>query len=187
MRPGLYQVLDSLREIPALITGRRLDILASNRMARALHTDFDALPHREPNMARYVFLDPAVRKLYDDWSTAARTVVAILHVDAGRHPYDPQLAELIADLSLRDNDFRRWWTDHDVLKNTHGTRLYHHPVVGNLTLNFEIFSPAGDEDQSVVLHTAESGSPSEQGLHQLARWATEASSPLRRNSAALSS
>ena len=108
MRPGLYQVLDSLREIPALITGRRLDILASNRMARALHTDFDALPHREPNMARYVFLDPAVRKLYDDWSTAARTVVAILHVDAGRHPYDPQLAELIADLSLRDNDFRRF-------------------------------------------------------------------------------
>ena len=187
VRPGLYQVLDSLRDIPALITGRRLDILASNRMARALYTDFDALPHRERNMARYVFLDPAVRKLYDDWPTAARSVVAILRVDAGRHPHDPQLAELIADLSLRDDDFRRWWTDHDVLKNTHGTRLYHHPVVGNLTLNFEIFSPAGDEDQRVVLHTAEPGSPSEQGLHQLARQATEASSPLRRNSAALNS
>jgi hypothetical protein len=54
-------------------------------------------------------------------------------------------------------------------------------------LNFEIFSPAGDEDQRVVLHTAEPGSPSEQGLHQLARQATEASSPLRRNSAALNS
>ncbi|HEX9537625.1 MAG TPA: hypothetical protein VGA04_05555 [Streptosporangiaceae bacterium] len=54
-------------------------------------------------------------------------------------------------------------------------------------LNFEIFSPAGDEDQRVILHIAEPGSPSERGLHQLARWATEASSPLRRNSAALGS
>jgi len=181
VRPGLYQLLDSLGDIPALITGRRLDILAGNRMAHALHTDFDALPHRERNMARYLFLDPAARKLYHDWPTAARSLVAILHVDVGRHPHDPQLAELIGDLSRRDDDFRRWWTDHDVLNNSHGTRLYHHPVVGDLTLNFEIFSPAGDEDQVVALHTAEPGSPSERGLHQLARWVTEASSPLRQN------
>jgi len=173
VRPGLYQVLDSLGGIPALITGR-LDILAGNRMARALHTDFDALPNRERNMARYIFLDPATRKLYDDWPTAARSPVAILHVDVGRHPDDPQLAELIGDLSLRDDDFRRWRTDHEVLNNTHGTRLYHHPVVGDLTLNFEIFRPADDEDQVVTLHTAEPGSPSERGLHQLARWVTEA-------------
>src|SRR2546428_5122774 len=137
VRPGLYQVLDSLGGISGLITGR-LDILAGNRMARALHTDFEALPNRERNMARYIFLDPATRKLYHDWPTAARSPVAILHVDVGRHPDDPQLAELIGDLSLRDDDFRRWRTDHEVL-NTHGTRLYHHPVVGDLTLNFEIF------------------------------------------------
>jgi transcriptional regulator with XRE-family HTH domain len=168
VRPGLYQVLDSLSDIPALITGRRLDILAANQMAHALHTNIAALPHRERNLARYIFLDPGPRKLYDDWPTAARSLVAILHMDAGRHPQDPQLAELIRDLSLHDDDFRRWWTDHDVLNNTHGTRLYHHPVAGDLTLNFEIFSPAGDEDQTLTLHTAEPGSPSEQGLHQLA-------------------
>ena len=187
VRPGLYQLLDSLGDIPALITGRRLDILAGNRMAHALYTDFDALPHRERNLARYIFLDPAARKLYDDWASAARSVVAILHVDVGRHPQDPQLAELIGDLSRRDDDFRRWWTDHDVLNNTHGTRLYHHPVVGSLTLDFEVFVPAGDEDQHLALHTAEPGSPSERGLHQLARWPAGASSPLRQNSAALDS
>jgi transcriptional regulator with XRE-family HTH domain len=185
VRPGLYQVLDALGDIPALITGRRLDILAGNPIAHALLTDFGALPHHERNMARYVFLDPAARTLYDDWAAAARSVVAILHVDAGRHPHDLQLAELISDLSLRDDDFRRWWTDHDVLNNTHGTRRYHHPIAGNLTLNYEIFSTAGDEDQRLVLHTAEPGSPSEQGLRQLARWATEPSSPPSQNSAAL--
>jgi transcriptional regulator with XRE-family HTH domain len=187
VRPGLYQVLDSLGNIPALIVGRRLDILAGNRMAHALLTDFAALPHRDRNMARYIFLDPAARKLYDDWPTVARSLVAILHVDVGRHPHDPQLAELIGDLSRRDDDFRRWWADHDVLNNTHGTRLYHHPVVGDLTLDFEIFSPAGDEDQVVTLHTAAPGSPSERGLRQLARRVTEASSPLRQNSATLDS
>jgi transcriptional regulator with XRE-family HTH domain len=179
VRPGLYQLLDSLADIPALITGRRLDILAGNTMARALYTDFDALPYRERNMARYIFLDPAARSLYDDWPAAARSVVAILHVDAGRHPGDRQLAELIGDLSRRDGDFRRWWANHDVLNNTHGTRLCHHPLAGDLTLDFEIFSPAGDQDQLVTLHTAEPGSPSEQRLHQLARWAAGASSPLR--------
>jgi transcriptional regulator with XRE-family HTH domain len=184
VRPGLYQLLDSLGDIPALITGRRLDILAGNAMARALYTDFDALAHRERNLARYIFLDPAARSLYDDWPAAARSVVAILHVDAGRHPGDRQLAELIGDLSRRDGDFRRWWTDHDVLNNTHGTRLYHHPVAGDLTLDFEVFVPAGDQEQHLALHTAEPGSPSERGLHQLARWAAEASSPLRQNPAA---
>jgi transcriptional regulator with XRE-family HTH domain len=184
VRPGLYRVLESLGDIPALIVGRRLDILAGNQMAHALYTDFDALPHRERNLARYVFLDPAARQLYDDWPAAARSLVAILHVDAGRHPDDPQLAELIGELSRRDDDFRRWWTDHDVLNNTHGTRLYHHPVVGNLTLDYEIFSPVGDEDQVIALHTAEPGSPSERGLHQLARWVTMASSQPRRNPAA---
>lgn len=184
VRPGLYRVLDCLGGMPALIAGRRLDVLAANRMARALYTDFDALSHRERNLARYVFLDPAARTLYDDWPAAARSVVAILHVHAGRHPHDPQLAELISDLSRRDDDFLRWWANHDVLNNTHGTRLYHHPVVGDLTLDFEIFSPAGDEDQLVTLHTAEPGSPSERGLHQLARRVTEASCPLRPNPAA---
>jgi hypothetical protein len=178
-------VLGCLGGIPALIAGRHLDVLAANAMARALYTDFDALPHRDRNLARYIFLDPAARTLYDDWPAAARSVVAILHVDAGRHPHDPQLAELISDLSLRDDDFRGWWTTHDVLNNTHGTRLYHHPVVGDLTLDFEIFSPAGDEDQLVTLHTAEPGSPSERGLHQLTRRVTEASSPLRQDPAAL--
>ena len=72
-----------------------------------------------------------------------------------------------------------------MLNNTHGTRLYHHPIAGNLTLDYEIFSPAGDEDQRLVLHTAEPGSPSEQGLRHLARSAIEPSSPPRQNSAAL--
>jgi MmyB-like transcription regulator ligand binding domain len=121
---------------------------------------------------------PLLKQPSSSYSTVAEpnlvlflTRVAVLHVDAGRHPCDPQLAELIADLSRRDDDFRRWWTSHDVLNNIHGTRLYHHPIAGNLILDYEIFSTAGDEDQRLVLHTAEPGSPSERALQQLARTA----------------
>ena len=83
-----------MTETPAIVTGRRLDVLAINRMGRALLTDFDALPHRERNMARFLFLDEAARELYVDWETVARTAAASLHLYAGSHPHDPEFAEL---------------------------------------------------------------------------------------------
>src|SRR5882757_7596539 len=76
VRPGLYRVLDTLTEIPALVVGHRTDILAANPMARALYTDFDALPHRDRNMARFMFLDETARDLYVDWPAAGRGTVA---------------------------------------------------------------------------------------------------------------
>jgi transcriptional regulator with XRE-family HTH domain len=173
VRPGLQRVLDTLTEIPALVLGRRLDVLAANPLARALYTDFDALPARERNMARFVFLDEAAHELYTEWESAARGIVATLHLYAGQHPHDPQLAELIGELSVCDKDFRRWWADHDVFHRTHGAKRYHHPVVGDLTLCYEALAPAGDPDQTLGLHTADPGSPSEEALRLLANWTSE--------------
>jgi transcriptional regulator with XRE-family HTH domain len=179
VRPGLYRVLDSLTEIPATVIGRRLDVLATNRMARALVTDFDRLPYRERNMARYMFLNESARELYLDWEMAARSTVAALHLYAGRHPGDRQLAELIGDLSLRDTDFRRWWADHDVFRHAYGYKRLHHPVVGDLTLDYESLSVTGDPEQSLGLHTAEPGSPSEQALRLLSSWVNDPAPPIR--------
>ncbi|MFC4589129.1 helix-turn-helix transcriptional regulator [Sphaerisporangium corydalis] len=168
VRPGLHEVLNALTTVPAMVIGRRMDILASNRLARALYTDFDALPYRERNMARYVFLDEGARELYVDWERTGRSTVAALHLYAGRHPNDPQLVELIGELSLRDEDFRRWWADHDVHRHGHRTKMYHHPVVGEITLSYEALTPTDDPDQILTLHTAKPGSPSETALHLLA-------------------
>src|ERR1700712_3388685 len=122
-------------------------------------------------MARFIFPDEGPRDFWVDWAAAARGVVGTLHLYAGRHPSDPRLAELIGDLSLRDNDFRRWWADHDVYTRTNGTKRYRHPVVGDLVLGYEAFVAADDVDQTLGLHTAEAGSPSEERLKLLARWA----------------
>ncbi|QIQ02595.1 helix-turn-helix transcriptional regulator [Streptomyces liangshanensis] len=173
VRPGMYRILDTLTGTPAQVIGRRLDVLASNAMARALFADFDALPQRERNMARFIFLDDAARELYADWAATARGTVAALHLYAGRNPHDPRLAELIGDLSLGDQDFRRWWADHDVLRRTYGSKRYHHPLVGDLTLDYEALTPTADPDQMLGIYTAEPGSPSAQALSLLASWIQE--------------
>jgi hypothetical protein len=87
------------------VIGRRLDILATNRMARALLADFDTRPVRDRNHARWIFIDPATRDLYVDWPVVARENVAILRRDAGRYPHDTELP-LIGELSVASPEFR---------------------------------------------------------------------------------
>jgi MmyB-like transcription regulator ligand binding domain len=122
-------------------------------------------------MLRYIFLDPAARDLYDDWAASARNSVAALHLYAGQHPHDPKLAALIGELSVRDKDFRRWWADNDVFRHAHGSKLLHHPIVGEITIFYESLIPDGDPEISIAMHTVEPGSPSEQNMRLLASWA----------------
>jgi hypothetical protein len=115
--PELRQLLDTMHDVPALVLHRGMDLLAWNRGAAALLTDFGARPARERNLIRLTFLDPDFRALYADWPRIARECVAVLRMEAGRHPDDPALAALAAlvgELSLRDPDFRTWWASHQV-------------------------------------------------------------------------
>lgn len=171
VRPGVRRILETLDDVtPAFVFGRRMDILATNRLARALLTDFEALPPRDRNMLRYTFLDDSARELYVDWEEVARDNVAVLRLDAGRHPDDPLLTELVGELAVKSPEFRRWWADHNVRERSHGTKRYHHPLVGDLTIDYESVSLPGDPDQTLCIYTAEAGSPSETALELLATW-----------------
>lgn len=172
MRPAMQRILEGLTDSPALAVGRRWDVLGANRLARALYTDFDALPPRDRNIARYMFLDESTRTLFADWAYEARRTVAGLHLYAGRHPDDRALADLVGELSAQDPDFRRWWAEHHVFRRTFGTKRLRHPLVGDITLQYEAMAPTGDPDQLLGVYTAEPGSPSEQALQRLARTLT---------------
>jgi hypothetical protein len=151
------------------VLGRRTDVLATNRLARALLTDFDAMPEPERNHARWLFLDPHARELYGDWNTVARENVAILRMDAGRHPDDSRLSALIGELSMKSPEFARWWADHDVLVRGHGTKRYYHPIVGELDILYEALQLA-DADQTLFVYSVEPQSASATALALLDSW-----------------
>ncbi|MFF7216733.1 helix-turn-helix domain-containing protein [Streptomyces sp. NPDC008238] len=170
VRPGLHLLLQTLQHVPAYVLGRRTDVLASNRLARAILTDFDALPVPARNLARYYLLDPSARQTVGDWERIAAETVGILRLEAGRRPHDRQLADLVGELMLQSPEFTTWWTDHRVLRCTHGAKLHHHPVVGDLHFDFESFPVPGDAEQTLYVYNVEPGSPTEQALRLLESW-----------------
>ncbi|MER7706012.1 helix-turn-helix transcriptional regulator [Kitasatospora sp. NPDC097605] len=178
VRPELQQLLDAMDGVPAYVLGRRLDVIAWNRLGNALVGDVAALPPEQRNLAWLVFLDRASRELYLDWESKANDLVGMLRLDAGRDPDDPRLASLIGELSVKSEDFRRLWAAHDVRDKGHGVKELHHPVVGRLTLRYETFRLAGDPDQVLVAYHAAPGSPSAESLRLLASWSATGPGPV---------
>ena len=170
VRPGLHQLLDSLDGEPALILGRRTDVLAANRMAKALFTDFDRIPPAQRNYARWMFLDENARALFVDWRDHARAAVESLRFEAGRDPEDRATCDLVAELRERSREFDQWWQQHRVHQRTHGSKRLHHPLVGNLTVSFETLALPGDSDTTLFIYTTEPGSPSRHAMDLLASW-----------------
>ncbi|NAZ75214.1 helix-turn-helix domain-containing protein [Kineococcus sp. T13] len=173
VRPALHQLLGSLSEHPALVLGRRTDVLATNRLAAELMTDFDALPARRRNYVRWLLLDPAAREVFPDWRTVSAEAVGTLRLDAGRHPADALLEQLVGELTLGSEEFARWWTERTVHQRTHGRKRFHHHLVGELALDFEALSLPGDPDQTLFVYSAEAGSTSHERLTVLASWVAD--------------
>lgn len=174
VRPGLLLTLQSLDNVPAFVLGRRMDVLASNRLAKAVIADFDAMPAKQRNMARWSLLSPEAKELVVDWEGMARDNVAALRYEAGRHPEDRQLADLVGELTLTCPEFSGWWNDHDVLRRTHGTKRYMHPVVGEMQFDYEAFALPDDPDQSLCVYNVEPGSKSAEALRLLDSWTAPA-------------
>jgi hypothetical protein len=118
-----------------------------------------------------VFLDPRSPDFYGDWERAASDTVAILRTEAGRDPYDRGLSDLVGELSTRSDEFRTRWAAHNVRIHRTGVKHFHHPVVGDLSLTYEMLELAADTGLSILTYTAEPGSRSEEGLRLLGSWA----------------
>ncbi|MEU8613772.1 helix-turn-helix transcriptional regulator, partial [Actinoplanes sp. NPDC048791] len=171
VRPAVQRIMDAMTLTPAFVVGSRLDILAANELGRALYAPILADPVQPPNHARFLFLDPHAGDFWREWDRAADDAVALLRGSAGRDPYDEQLSNLIGQLSTRSDDFRVRWASHDVRAHLTGAKRIHHPVVGDLELPFESMPLPADPGQSLVVYSAEPGSPSHAALGILASWA----------------
>ncbi|MEU2433856.1 helix-turn-helix transcriptional regulator [Streptomyces sp. NPDC007861] len=167
VRPQTQLLLGNLTDTPAMLLGRYMSVLAWNPLAASLYTDFAAVPPAERNLLRLTFLDPRIRALYTDWEAGARACVSFVRMDAATNPTAPDLQALVGELSVRDHDFRRWWAAHDVAHKTFGTKRFHHPVVGDLTLDWQFLTLPHDPDLTLMVLTASPGTPSHQALRRL--------------------
>src|SRR5271155_3386211 len=134
---GIQQILDAITDAPAWVRNARHDMLAANRLARALYLPVLADPRRPANNARFVYLDPAAPDFFSDWDHAADDIAAMLRSEAGSNPHDKELIELIGELSTRSEEFRTRWAAHNVRFHRTGHKRLHHPVVGTLDLDYE--------------------------------------------------
>lgn len=167
VRPALRTMVAALDPTPAVLHGPRLEVLAINRAGRLLIHDFDGLPVSDRNMVRWMFTDPAARRVYPDWPDIAAQLVAILRLNSGQNRADARLAELVSDLSMTSAAFAKLWADQKLFQHTHGPKRFHHDAVGTFTVNYETVHLPDDPGLSLILYSADAGSPSEAKLREV--------------------
>ena len=176
VRPTVRRVLDSITA-PAYVRNGRLHILAANTLGAALYSPVFEGSTGTPNMARFIFLNAHAGEFFDKWDNMANDAVAILRAEAGRDPHDKRLSDLIGELSTRSDEFRVRWAAHDVKFHRTGAKTLHHPVVGDVTLDYEALELPGDNGQRILVYSAEPASRSQEALDLLASWATAPAGP----------
>jgi len=161
---------------PAMVVGRRRDILAWNSTGHALfagHLDERAVddPSRRPNATELVFLDPHTRELYVDWDAKARASVGHLRMLAAIDPGDPRLLAMIGRLTVESPEFAAMWATNQIRTSTTAVYRMRHPLVGRLDLTQQLLTSAEAPGQTLIICTAPADSTSSEALRLLSQLA----------------
>lgn len=170
--PELQAAVDGFTGGAAFVRNGRMDVLATNLLARAVYADLFTDPLTPPNIARFAFLDERARDFYPDWERAADDIVAILRAEAGRDPDHPDLAALVGSLATRSPEFAVRWGAHDVKQHSTGHKHFRHPLVGDLHLGYQALEPALAPGLLLLLYTPRPDTGTAEALQLLASWAT---------------
>ncbi|MFF1632274.1 helix-turn-helix transcriptional regulator [Leifsonia sp. NPDC058248] len=169
-RPSLHWALDAITDGVAVVRNAQSDVIAFNALGRAFYSPLIGDGGRTPNLARFQFLDPASHDFYPDWELFAEMCVAVMRAEAGRDPHNRAIQDLVGELSTRSDTFGQLWGAHNVRTHGAGTKRFHHPIVGELTLAYEEFAITAEPGHILLIYTAEPGSPSAESLRLLASW-----------------
>jgi transcriptional regulator with XRE-family HTH domain len=150
--PFLHKFLEHQGSSPAYITGRRWDVLAWNRAACQIITNFAALPVKERNIVRLIFTNEEVRRRFVDWEGMAQRLLAQFREGSSRYRDDEQLGALITDLQHCSPEFARWWPRHEVQGRQDGQKELIHPQAGLLVLDHSTFQIDGSPGLKMVVY-----------------------------------
>ena len=144
--PRLQRVLDALEPSPALIRTAIWDVVAWNRAATVMLTDYGSLPPEKRNILRFIFLDPSVRAAQYDWDSVARYVVGAFRVDAARAGAAAEVEPLVDELCRLSPEFKALWRDNDVQSHGEAVKHIRHPVLGPIAFEYSAFAVDGRPD-----------------------------------------
>lgn len=167
VRPSLLRTLEALAPTPAVVLGRRCEVVAWNAPGAALDPAVAALPAEKRNVARRVVLDPSARDLYPEWIALVEEVADVLRRNIARFADDEELAALVDELLEASPEFRRCWERREVFEKTFGRKVLEHPDVGRLELSYESFEVTGAPGHVLLVYTAEPDSPTAARLARL--------------------
>lgn len=153
LSPVVVSLVDRLDPCPTYVTGRCFDVLAANRAARALWTDWPARPPEARNMLWWMFTDPGARQVMVDWPGEAAALLGRFRTAAARHPGDPAFSALLDRLRAASPEAREWWPQHKIVPLASGTKRLRHPVLGELELHHVVLQLADEPEHKLVTFT----------------------------------
>jgi hypothetical protein len=150
--PRLQRVLDSLALSPAFVKTSTWDVVAWNRAAAAVLTDYGALAPDQRNILRLIFRNSRVRAAQSDWESVARFVVAAFRADAARAGAVKTVQALVDELCQLSPEFEAMWRDNDVRTYGDGAKILHHPIAGPIAMEYSAFAVDGRPDLGMVIY-----------------------------------
>jgi transcriptional regulator with XRE-family HTH domain len=150
--PRLQRLLDTLAYSPAVVRTATWDVVAWNRAAACVLTDYATLPPDQRNILRMIFCDTRVRAVQAEWEPVARMVVAAFRIDAARAGADAEVAPLVDELCRSSPEFAAMWRDNDVQTHGDGVKHLRHPLMGPLALEYSSFAVDGRPDLSLIVY-----------------------------------
>jgi transcriptional regulator with XRE-family HTH domain len=151
--PRLQRVLDALGDCPAVVRTATWDVVAWNRAATAVFTDYGALPAEERNVLRLMFLEPAARETNLDWEGVARFIVGVFRGDTARAGATATAQPLVDELCAKSAEFAAMWHDSDVHGSCESLRRLRHPELGEIAFEFSAFAVDGRPDLAMLVYT----------------------------------
>ena len=151
--PRLQRLLDTLEISPAIIKTATWDVVAWNRAAAVVLTDYGKLPPTQRNILRLVFCNPGIRAAQEDWESTARFVVGAFRADAARAGAASEVGQLVDELCKQSLEFDALWGDNDVRVHGEGTKRLRHPTLGLIQLEYSGFAVDGRPDLGMIVYT----------------------------------
>jgi len=151
--PRLQRVLDALDPSPAIIKTATWDVVAWNRAAAAMLTDYSKLPREQRNILRLMFGNSRVRDAQDDWQSVARFVVGSFRADATRAGAGAEITQLVEELCRISPEFEALWRDNDIVAaHGEGVKRLRHPEIGLIELEFSVFAVDGRPELGMIVY-----------------------------------